>query len=207
MMNKYQTKLLDPRWQRKRLGILQNADWKCQHCNSRDKTLQVHHGYYRPGANPWDYEDTTLWCLCRDCHEEAQAKLTQVHREIAKLPPLGGELHAIYMELRYERAKRAVIETLPPWDRELLMLLMIDDQYVSQSSDRWGPRPCVTDVGNTVFSIIESGKLNNCDSTSAMLISGLVHMAGDFVNSDTMRWWADLLESRDRKPQLLGDST
>lgn len=66
----YRLKLLDPRWQRKRLKILERDGWKCIDCDAAEKTLHVHHSYYREDAEgPWDYEDHTLLTLCADCHE------------------------------------------------------------------------------------------------------------------------------------------
>ena len=39
----YVEKLKDPRWQRKRLEILQRDDWKCYWCKDDKTTLNVHH--------------------------------------------------------------------------------------------------------------------------------------------------------------------
>jgi hypothetical protein len=65
----YSDLLRDPRWQRKRLEKLQEADWQCAKCFSREKTLNVHHKKYRHGAMPWEYEMKELEVLCEDCHE------------------------------------------------------------------------------------------------------------------------------------------
>lgn len=61
--------LKDPRWQRRRLEILEREDFACENCGSKDKTLHVHHKIYRKGAMPWDYADRDLMSLCEDCHE------------------------------------------------------------------------------------------------------------------------------------------
>src|SRR5262245_56290118 len=55
----YQEKLRDPRWQRKRLEILERDQWTCQRCHSTTKTLHVHHRIYRHGLEPWEI-DTDL---------------------------------------------------------------------------------------------------------------------------------------------------
>lgn len=60
--------LRDPRWQKKRLEMLDAAGWKCKTCGSGEKTLNVHHRKYRSGAKPWEYENTELDVLCEDCH-------------------------------------------------------------------------------------------------------------------------------------------
>lgn len=69
----YREKLQDPRWQRKRLEVMQRSGFSCAECFSKDKTLNVHHGYYEKGLDPWDYPDDTLHCLCSDCHSQAES--------------------------------------------------------------------------------------------------------------------------------------
>lgn len=67
----YFQKLLDPRWQKKRLEVLSNADWTCQSCMATDETLHVHHKQYFKGKEPWEYETEQLTVLCKVCHELA----------------------------------------------------------------------------------------------------------------------------------------
>lgn len=69
-MSTYRDKLSDPRWQKKRLEILQRDSFTCQECKCTTKELQVHHRSYVKGANPWEYDNDDLVCLCRECHEE-----------------------------------------------------------------------------------------------------------------------------------------
>lgn len=64
----YSLKLQDPRWQRKRLEILQRDNFQCKGCNSTDKALHVHHNYYEYGIEPWDYNDDCYDTLCYECH-------------------------------------------------------------------------------------------------------------------------------------------
>lgn len=65
----YGEKLLDPRWQRRRLDILNRDEWECQVCFSSTDTLHVHHRYYAKSGDPWDVPDDALITLCTDCHE------------------------------------------------------------------------------------------------------------------------------------------
>jgi len=65
----YSRKLQDPRWQKKRLKILERDQWACQKCFGTDSALHVHHRLYIPGKEPWDYDDTLLVTLCEECHE------------------------------------------------------------------------------------------------------------------------------------------
>ena len=65
---KYKEKFKDPRWQKKRLKILERDDWACQVCFDTESTLNVHHKYYKWKADPWDYPDDALISLCEECH-------------------------------------------------------------------------------------------------------------------------------------------
>lgn len=68
-MTAYQEKLLDPRWQKKRLEVFERAGFKCQCCGRGDLTLHVHHLVYL-GKEPWETPDNALESLCSHCHEK-----------------------------------------------------------------------------------------------------------------------------------------
>ena len=59
----------DPRWQKKRLEILQRDDFKCQSCTDDENQLHVHHIYYKKGLKPWEYDNVILITLCEECHK------------------------------------------------------------------------------------------------------------------------------------------
>lgn len=62
----YSEKLKDPRWQKKRLQVLESAGWACQSCFDKEETLHVHHLRYH--GEPWDAPNNELECLCATCH-------------------------------------------------------------------------------------------------------------------------------------------
>ncbi len=64
----YLEKLKDPRWQKKRLEILERDGWRCRMCKNDKMMLQVHHLYYLDGKDPWEISNTGLHTLCSDCH-------------------------------------------------------------------------------------------------------------------------------------------
>lgn len=68
-MTKYTKLLKDPRWQKKRLEILERDEWKCVACGDKEETLHVHHKWYEKGIKPWDYKDKCLVTLCDSCHK------------------------------------------------------------------------------------------------------------------------------------------
>lgn len=63
----YAQKLKDPRWQKKRLKVLEAANWMCEACGETKETLHVHHDKY--SNNPWDAPLNKLHCLCEKCHK------------------------------------------------------------------------------------------------------------------------------------------
>ena len=62
--------LQDPRWQKRRLQVLEAANWLCEECGSNEEQLHVHHKIYRKRKLPWDYEIWEYRTLCKSCHEE-----------------------------------------------------------------------------------------------------------------------------------------
>lgn len=72
-MSTYQEKLKDPRWQKKRLEILNRDNWTCKCCGDQETTLHVHHRKYSDG-DPWDTEDNDLFTLCELCHQAEHDK-------------------------------------------------------------------------------------------------------------------------------------
>ena len=71
----YAAERLDPRWQKKRLEIMQRDEFKCTECNDEKSTLNVHHRYYVKNREVWDYPAFSLVTLCEGCHSTAHPKL------------------------------------------------------------------------------------------------------------------------------------
>jgi hypothetical protein len=85
-MPTYAEKLKDPRWQKKRLEILNRDNFTCLMCGDDKSTLHVHHGYYERGLDPWEYSDDTLATLCEDCHDGVEAIQKEVRYTFAFMP-------------------------------------------------------------------------------------------------------------------------
>lgn len=66
-MARYSEKLKDPRWQKKRLEVLERDGFMCQMC-ACGEPLQIHHIKYITGLEPWDYDPKFLVALCAWCH-------------------------------------------------------------------------------------------------------------------------------------------
>ena len=72
MEKSYSDKLKDPRWQQKRLRVMERDKFTCKKCFDTESTLTVHHKYYIYKADPWDYPDEILVTLCDKCHNEEE---------------------------------------------------------------------------------------------------------------------------------------
>lgn len=83
----YSEKLKDPRWQKRRLELLEAAGWKCFQCKTESKTLHVHHGVYRKCVEPWEYESEVLHVLCEECHTEAEEGRQKLYDALGKVHP------------------------------------------------------------------------------------------------------------------------
>ena len=85
----YSELLRDPRWQRKRLEVLEREEWACEECGDKTTTLHVHHTYYAKGKKPWEYPTESLRCLCAPCH----LCVTEATQELQRL--IGGSYRAV----------------------------------------------------------------------------------------------------------------
>lgn len=77
--------LKHPKWQEKRLRIMERAKFACEECFNKETTLNVHHSYYEKGRAPWEYPDEHLHCLCEDCHQVGDAIRLCLNRAIGPL--------------------------------------------------------------------------------------------------------------------------
>lgn len=81
----YVQKLKDPRWQRKRLEILDRDGFMCRVCESDTNTLHVHHKCYLKSTDPWDYPDDTMVTVCEECHLTADRMRESIMIKVARL--------------------------------------------------------------------------------------------------------------------------
>ena len=68
----YAEKLKHPKWQKKRLEIMQRDNFKCVYCGDTETTLNVHHLKY--AGKPWEANDDALITVCEDCHREIERR-------------------------------------------------------------------------------------------------------------------------------------
>jgi uncharacterized protein YlaI len=83
----YAEKLKNPKWQKKRLEILNRDNFCCQKCGDAETELRVHHKKYN--GNPWDAADEDLITLCKICHgffERTTDMFSIDEMEVKRLP-------------------------------------------------------------------------------------------------------------------------
>ncbi len=68
----YAAALTDPRWQRKRLEIMQRDGWACTRCGDAESQLHVHHSAYN--GKPWECPDSAMFTLCHECHSKQHSE-------------------------------------------------------------------------------------------------------------------------------------
>lgn len=82
----YWQKLKDPRWQKRRLEIMKKHEFSCSFCADPSEELHIHHWDYRKGAEPWEYDDSELACLCHSCHQDYHKGRTAFNKTMLRDP-------------------------------------------------------------------------------------------------------------------------
>jgi len=82
----YADQLKSPKWQRKRLLILERDEFTCKSCGSTENQLHVHHGAYLSGKKVWDYPDDMLHSLCEKCHKEVESFIFEMNEQLGTIP-------------------------------------------------------------------------------------------------------------------------
>jgi len=62
----YSEKLRHPKWQKKRLEILQRDNFICTKCGDNETELHIHHLKYN--GEPYDVPNENLITVCKYCH-------------------------------------------------------------------------------------------------------------------------------------------
>lgn len=89
----YQEKLKDPRWQKKRLEVLNRDNFTCQLCETVKIELHVHHLSYGHDTEPWDYDDSNFITYCKVCHKVVEfTKKEKWDIQILKGTIIGGSV-------------------------------------------------------------------------------------------------------------------
>lgn len=83
----YYDQLKDPRWKILRMEIITARNGVCAWCGETPDKPEVHHGSYVKDLKLWEYPDSMLHVVCRDCHGMWQDDLQRLQGLIARLSP------------------------------------------------------------------------------------------------------------------------
>lgn len=84
-MKDYKSQYMHPKWQKRRLEMLESAGYQCQSCEDTEKTLHVHHKRYIKGRDVWDYADDDLEVLCADCHKHEHWQKDELNKMVSSM--------------------------------------------------------------------------------------------------------------------------
>ena len=80
--NSYSSQYKNPKWQKKRLEILERDNFACRKCGDKESTLHVHHFEYTKGRKVWEYNDSNFATLCDSCHAEIHSLNDRIKYDI-----------------------------------------------------------------------------------------------------------------------------
>lgn len=78
----------DPRWQKKRLEIMERDEFSCQCCYETESELNVHHRKYIKDKKIWEYNNDQLVTLCDNCHKEVHITKDRINDLISDIPEI-----------------------------------------------------------------------------------------------------------------------
>jgi hypothetical protein len=81
-----------PKWQKKRLEILERDEYMCIRCCDNESTLHVHHKYYDSDKLMWDYPDSCYLTLCNECHW-LEHEAIKIFNALDHFPETPGTIH------------------------------------------------------------------------------------------------------------------
>lgn len=95
----YKEQIKSPKWQKRRLEIMNRDNFTCQLCGDTETMLNVHHLSYHQDRNIWDYEDWELMTLCENCHKDEHSSMDDLIAEIETLKSHGVTMREIFSVL------------------------------------------------------------------------------------------------------------
>lgn len=128
----YYEKLRDPRWQKRRLQIMERAKFACEYCFDDKATLNIHHILYRKKTDPWDYLDHELICLCERCHLAEEEARNEFLSEFATLRD--GGFYRLTCAIRRLKSQERIL----PKERTFIAWCMLadDDEILQQGNEK-----------------------------------------------------------------------
>jgi hypothetical protein len=127
----YSDKLKSPKWQKKRLQILDRDNWQCQYCKDTERQLQVHHLKYT--NEPWDANNEDLITTCIDCHSII-SKFEFVFKSILKIKLIDYDNYKFICKGEYKNGVEAVIFVLK-YDDDNIVSIGFNNKQINNIKD------------------------------------------------------------------------
>lgn len=91
----YKEQIKSPKWQKRRLEIMEKDNFTCQLCGDTETMLNVHHLAYHRDRNIWEYDDWELMTLCENCHKDEHSSLDDLTSYIESIKSKGVTMREI----------------------------------------------------------------------------------------------------------------
>jgi hypothetical protein len=146
----YSEQLKSPKWQKKRLEIMQRDNFTCQLCGDKETTLNVHHIVYINNKKCWEYKNKDLITLCEHCHKEVEIlkkdyKINNIEKiSIYKSTEWENNLRIMFISVGF-----LIIKIYNSIDKLVVSLDFID--FVELKT-----------ISNMISKILKKGGLKNC---------------------------------------------
>ena len=98
MKQSYSEQIKSPKWQKKRLEILQLHNFKCEECNSTERQLHVHHSRYIKNRKAWEYDNDIFQVLCSICHNKKHTVKCEIPEFLITTIELLNEIDKFHIE-------------------------------------------------------------------------------------------------------------
>jgi len=123
----YSDKLKNPKWQKRRLEILNRDNFTCQMCADAETELQIHHKRY--SGEPHEAPDEDLITLCKHCHKcetfasKYKLKIISVFKKGADYFARLSDNSLYIIKGSYFDKKYTEIEMVVPNPKELVVII------------------------------------------------------------------------------------
>lgn len=101
----YPEQIKHPKWQKKRLEILERDEFRCGNCDIDSETLYVHHYIYKKDAMLWEYEDKYLVTFCDNCHSNWHKMNNQIKEFLCVDTQTLSEFYEIFNLIKHMNLK------------------------------------------------------------------------------------------------------
>ena len=87
-VSRYQTELNSDKWKQFARNMRSLKGNFCNSCRMGNKVTNVHHVFYDPDRQPWEYAADEVVILCEDCHKRLHSHLNAFRKHVfGKLSP------------------------------------------------------------------------------------------------------------------------